>query len=96
MGKEWYWGGKSSKRSGIVDGDMTTSSTSAGCMCAVFQLFDFHHFQSTGLNQPQPAASSNFKPTASTKSTTSSFQIPEDANIPKGTLNSLTSELILT
>ncbi|CAN6565025.1 unnamed protein product [Malus baccata var. baccata] len=69
--REWYWGsGKSSKRGrgsgGPPDEDITTSS---GCMCAVFQLFDFHQLQLANLHhhhQQQP-----------------SFD-PEDLTIPKG------------
>ncbi|KAF4400744.1 hypothetical protein G4B88_001299 [Cannabis sativa] len=51
MGKEyWYWGGKSSKRGReAVAKDAATAS--AGCMCAVFQLFDFQQFQLPNLNQ---------------------------------------------
>ena len=37
----------------MVDRDTTSS---AGCMCAVFQLFDFHHqFQFANLNHHQPS-----------------------------------------
>ncbi|KAL2227135.1 uncharacterized protein LOC105160536 [Sesamum indicum] len=60
MGREWlYWiggggggggSGRSSTRKGKVSGELTgdAAATSAGCMCAVFQLFDLHHFP---LNQ---------------------------------------------
>lgn len=57
MGRDWHWGGKSSKKGrgrggggGGVGTDSTTTST--GCMCAVFQLFDFHQLQ-IPLNQQQ-------------------------------------------
>lgn len=53
MGKEWYWVGKSSKKSVIVEQGAKTT-TPSGCMCAVFQLFDFHTFQfPTTLNNQQ-------------------------------------------
>ncbi|XP_044505704.1 uncharacterized protein LOC123225663 [Mangifera indica] len=75
MGKEWHWGGSrpttSSKR-GVAEKNTTTSTTtSPGCMSAVFQFFDFHHFQFP-LHQHQPS----FKP--------DSFNIPEDHTILKG------------
>ncbi|PON69948.1 LOW protein: M-phase inducer phosphatase-like protein [Parasponia andersonii] len=82
MGKEyWYWGGKTSKRGrgAAVDRD---AAASAGCMCAVFQLFDFHQFQLANLNQAKPS----LKPT--------SF-LPEEPDSPKGVeapRNSLKSE----
>ncbi|KAH6809625.1 hypothetical protein C2S51_027408 [Perilla frutescens var. frutescens] len=49
MGREWlYWvGGASTRRrrtsAGIINQD-DTAATSPGCMCAVFHLFDLHHF----------------------------------------------------
>ncbi|XP_038882171.1 uncharacterized protein LOC120073400 [Benincasa hispida] len=52
MGKQRYWGGQATKKTPSVstkrvvkndlDNEASSSSTSAGCMCAVFQLFDFH------------------------------------------------------
>ncbi|KAL2540114.1 hypothetical protein Adt_01092 [Abeliophyllum distichum] len=48
MGKEWlYWvggggGGRSTKRGRISD---VKEASPSGCMCAVFQIFDLHHFQ---------------------------------------------------
>lgn len=62
MGKEWYWASKSSKRSGVGGGteaekqtQIQTAETPSGCMCAVFQFFDFHpfHFPTTINNQQQ-------------------------------------------
>ncbi|XP_050220595.1 uncharacterized protein LOC126670969 [Mercurialis annua] len=40
-------GGKSSKRRGNTDSsvDKENATTSPGCMCSVFHLFDFHNFQ---------------------------------------------------
>lgn len=69
MGREWYWGtgGKSSRRGGGEERD--SASTPSGCMCAVFQLFDFHQFQ-FALHQQ-----TSFKP--------NSF-LPEETSIPKG------------
>ncbi|KAH6835792.1 hypothetical protein C2S53_003032 [Perilla frutescens var. hirtella] len=65
MGKEWlYWVGgggggnsrsSSTKRGRAPPGEMkkAAASASAGCMCAVFHLFHWHHFQfpSTHRNQ---------------------------------------------
>ncbi|KAK4431553.1 hypothetical protein Salat_0917400 [Sesamum alatum] len=59
MGREWlqYWigggggggggggSGRSSTRKGRVGVGVGDAATSAGCMCAVFQMFDLHHFQ---------------------------------------------------
>ncbi|CAI9774102.1 unnamed protein product [Fraxinus pennsylvanica] len=45
MGKEWlHWGGggRSTKRGRISD---VKEASPSGCMCAVFQIFDLHHFQ---------------------------------------------------
>ncbi|KAL0317722.1 UNVERIFIED_CONTAM: hypothetical protein Sangu_2186500 [Sesamum angustifolium] len=68
MGREWlYWigggggggggGGRSSTRKGKVSGELMgdAAATSAGCMCAVFQLFDLHHFHQFPLNQQHPS-----------------------------------------
>lgn len=78
MGKEWYWGGSSkssnSKR-GPENDSISNSNTTAtsGCMSALFQFFDFHHFQFP-LNHHH---ASSFKPT------NNSF-LPEDHSILKG------------
>lgn len=53
MGKEWNWVGKSSKRSVIVEENHETKTTTMGCMCAVFQFFDFHHFSNSINHQQQ-------------------------------------------
>ncbi|KAM1070028.1 hypothetical protein ACFX13_001925 [Malus domestica] len=68
--REWYWGsGKSSKRGrgggGRPEKDITTSS---GCMCAVFQLFDFHQLQLANLHHHHQQPSFH----------------PEDLTVPKG------------
>jgi hypothetical protein len=61
MGKERYWVGKSSKKSVIVEENeiKTTPTPPSGCMCAVFQFFDFHpfHFPNT-INHQQEVTSS--------------------------------------
>lgn len=70
MGKEWlYWvggrgggggggggesGRSSTKRGRRMPEEMKEAATSAGCMCAVFHLFDFHHLQFP-LNQQNPS-----------------------------------------
>ncbi|XP_027364724.1 serine/arginine repetitive matrix protein 1 [Abrus precatorius] len=76
MGKEWNWGGRSSKRGGGAE-----TQIPSGCMCAVFQAFDFHPFHFS-LNHQQPS----FKSTSRT---------PDDPRVPKGAeapRNSLESE----
>ncbi|CAN1842529.1 hypothetical protein LINPERHAP1_LOCUS36872 [Linum perenne] len=62
MGKEWYWGGggaskkkptskKTGKGEGMAAATAAAAAAPAGCMCAVFQLFDFHQLPfSTALN----------------------------------------------
>ncbi|KAG6660358.1 hypothetical protein CIPAW_03G100300 [Carya illinoinensis] len=55
MGREWYWGGRSSKRGG-AGGEKDASSS--GCMNAVFQFFDFHQFR-FALHHRKPS----FEPT---------------------------------
>jgi hypothetical protein len=61
MGKERYWVGKSSKKSVIVEENeiKATPTPPSGCMCAVFQFFDFHpfHFPNT-INHQQEVTSS--------------------------------------
>ncbi|CAK7337159.1 unnamed protein product [Dovyalis caffra] len=80
MGKEWYYwgGGKTSKKGGGGGGEggreREKDNANLGCMCAVFQLFDFHQFQFP-LNHPQQ--SSNFLQP-------NSFLRLEDPPIPKG------------
>ena len=86
MGKDWHWGGRSTKRGGgegggrpegggggattSCGGDKNNSATPSGCMSAVLQFFDFHQFQFV-LHQPQPP----LKP--------HSF-LPEDPTLLKG------------
>jgi len=72
MGKEWHWGGRSSKK-----GREAQTEIPSGCMCAVFQAFDFHPFHFS-INHHQ----------SSFKSRTS-----EDHAVPKGTLAPLHSTL---
>ncbi|KAL8049761.1 hypothetical protein ABFX02_06G040100 [Erythranthe guttata] len=72
MGKDWlHWiigggggGGRSSarRRRRTASGEMEeAAATSAGCMCAVFHLFDMHHFHRFPLNHQTSAA--GFRPT---------------------------------
>ncbi|KAL7146422.1 hypothetical protein ABFS83_06G039800 [Erythranthe nasuta] len=74
MGKDWlHWivgggggggGGRSSarRRRRRTSGEMEeAAATSAGCMCAVFHLFDLHHFHHFPLNHQTSAA--GFRPT---------------------------------
>ncbi|OIT28709.1 PREDICTED: uncharacterized protein LOC109212320 [Nicotiana attenuata] len=57
MGKEWlYWAtSRSTKNKGRRSGkgEINEQVTSAGCMCAVFQIFDLPHFHLATLNQHQ-------------------------------------------
>ncbi|KAI4347482.1 hypothetical protein L6164_008292 [Bauhinia variegata] len=78
MGKEGYWAGRSSSKKSAAAADTETPS-STGCMCAVFQFFDFHLF----IHQQQ----ASFKP--------NSCNIPQDYNVLKDAeapRNSLESE----
>jgi len=72
MGKEWHWGGRSSKKA-----RETQTEIPSGCMCAVFQAFDFHPFHFS-FNPQQ----------SSFKSRTS-----EDHTVPRGTFAPLNSTL---
>lgn len=47
------WGGRASKRGGGDGGGRERDATTSGCMCAVFQFFDFHHLQFPNLHQQQ-------------------------------------------
>ncbi|WCJ36570.1 hypothetical protein M5689_017761 [Euphorbia peplus] len=65
MGKEWYWGGTKSSKNEGRDKDTrinTTSTTPSGCMCSVFQLFDFHQFHFPNSNQPHSSPPQPFLP----------------------------------
>lgn len=55
MGKDWYWTGRrrSSKKTEAAETDIPS-----GCMCAVFQAFDFHPFQ-LPINQQQSSFNSS-------------------------------------
>ncbi|KAI5444661.1 hypothetical protein KIW84_013076 [Lathyrus oleraceus] len=77
MGKEWNWVGKSSKRSVIVEENHETKTTTMGCMCAVFQFFDFHHF-SNSINHQQQIT---FKSSSSTI-------LPKGGEAPRNSLES--------
>ncbi|CAJ1977118.1 unnamed protein product [Sphenostylis stenocarpa] len=73
MGKEWHWGGRSSKRGGEAQTEIPS-----GCMCAVFQAFDFHPFHFS-INHQQ----SSFK-----SSTAEDQTIPKGAEGPRSSLES--------
>ncbi|KAJ8771443.1 hypothetical protein K2173_026620 [Erythroxylum novogranatense] len=68
-------GGKSSKRGGrrVGDGDAVEDgggTPASGCMCSIFQLFDFHPFHFANLHQQ-----TSLKPNSS---------IPRDNDVSKG------------
>ncbi|KAK7391109.1 hypothetical protein VNO78_19479 [Psophocarpus tetragonolobus] len=73
MGKEWHWGGRSSKRGGASETEIPS-----GCMCAVFQAFDFHPFHFS-MNQQQ----SSFK-----SRTLQDHTVPKGAQAPRSSLES--------
>ncbi|KAK8537094.1 hypothetical protein V6N13_042042 [Hibiscus sabdariffa] len=106
MGKDWYWG------SGAAKTPIATSSskraaapadtTPTGCISAVFQFFDFHHFQ-LPLNNNQTSTSTQSNSSSSSSSCgcfkqPQSFLSPHSTFVPttlKGTdapRNSLESE----
>lgn len=75
MGKDWHWGYRSTKRAGgggggegatgICGGDKDTSATTttpSGCMSAVLQFFDFHHFQFALHHPKHPLEPHSFIP----------------------------------
>ncbi|XP_050387514.1 uncharacterized protein LOC126803828 [Argentina anserina] len=47
------WGGRASKRGYGDGGQRERDTTTSGCMCAVFQFFDFHQLQFPNLHQQQ-------------------------------------------
>ncbi|KHN31551.1 hypothetical protein glysoja_029686 [Glycine soja] len=66
MGKEWYFAGRSSKR-GVGGGAEAETQAPSGCMCAVFQFFDFHPFHFPNINQQhQQDQQASFKPPSCT------------------------------
>ncbi|PQM34399.1 uncharacterized protein Pyn_07556 [Prunus yedoensis var. nudiflora] len=81
--REWYWGsGRISKRGrggggGPAEKDMTTSS---GCMCAVFQLFDFHQLQLANLHHPQQPSFNTFHE--------DDLTVPKGVEAPRNSLDS--------
>ncbi|KAK7357386.1 hypothetical protein VNO80_16671 [Phaseolus coccineus] len=73
MGKEWHWGGRSSKK-----GREAQTEIPSGCMCAVFQAFDFHPFHFS-INHHQ----SSFK-----SRTSEDHAVPKGAERPRSSLES--------
>ncbi|KAK7314943.1 hypothetical protein VNO77_33475 [Canavalia gladiata] len=86
MGKEWYWTGRSSKRGGGVEGTETQTQTpSSGCMCAVFQFFDFHPFHFPTMNHHHQHDS--FKPPSCLQEDPVTT-VPKGAEAPRNSLES--------
>ncbi|XP_047168531.1 uncharacterized protein LOC124837261 isoform X1 [Vigna umbellata] len=99
MGKEWHWGGRSSKRGGEAQTEIPS-----GCMCAVFQAFDFHPFHfsinhqpssfksrtredhtlSKGAEGPRHSLESEDGTTVSSISKEANFKIPKNIQIRTG------------
>ncbi|KAK7380219.1 hypothetical protein VNO78_32724 [Psophocarpus tetragonolobus] len=86
MGKEWYFAGRSSKRG--VGGGSAEAETQApsGCMCAVFQFFDFHPFHFPNINQHQQHQTS-FKPPSCT-SEDHTTTVSKGSEAPRNSLES--------
>ncbi|KAF7813223.1 serine/arginine repetitive matrix protein 1 [Senna tora] len=78
MGKQWYRGGRSSKRGEGV-GDVENPS---GCMCAFFQFFDYHPLHHFPVQQQQ----TSLKPPSSISEDHQS--IPKGAEAPRNSLQS--------
>ena len=78
MGKEWYFVGRSSKRGVVGVGGEAEAETQApsGCMCAVFQFFDFHPFHFPNINQHHQQEQTSFKPPSCTSE--------DHTTVPKG------------
>ncbi|CAJ1952602.1 unnamed protein product [Sphenostylis stenocarpa] len=86
MGREWYFAGRSSKRGVVVGGGGGGGEAEAqepsGCMCAVFQLFDFHPFHFPNINQQQ----TSFKPPSC--SLEDHTRVSKGAEAPRNSLES--------
>jgi hypothetical protein len=76
MGKDnWYWGGRSSNNKRKPETDIPS-----GCMCAVFQAFDFHPFNFS-INQQQTTLNSPSSPIQK-------ITLPKGAEAPRNSLES--------
>ncbi|KAI8564707.1 hypothetical protein RHMOL_Rhmol03G0202500 [Rhododendron molle] len=109
MGKDWlYWGGggsSSSTKTGGGGGGRSTKKgrvegnhTASGCMNAVFQLFDFHHFQFPLHHQrqvPPPLQPDSFlpeKPIRGVEAPRNSLEMEEAfASFPSSTMKGVES-----
>ncbi|XP_058739970.1 uncharacterized protein LOC131612176 [Vicia villosa] len=96
MGKDWYWGARKSSKKTTPQSDIPS-----GCMCALFQTFDFHPFHFS-INQPQqqqhsPIHSISKQPEAPRNSLESqdeqSFKIPKNIRTRGGSFNDLSSDV---
>ncbi|KAK7280019.1 hypothetical protein RJT34_25081 [Clitoria ternatea] len=74
MGKEWNWGGGSSSKRG---GTAPEAQIPSGCMCAIFQAFDFHPFHFS-INHHQPPL----------KSSSQDLTVPKGTEAPRNSLES--------
>ncbi|KAG4991683.1 hypothetical protein JHK87_025140 [Glycine soja] len=88
MGKEWYFAGRSSKRGVVGVGGEAEAETQApsGCMCAVFQFFDFHPFHFPNINQHHQQEQTSFKPPSCTSEDHTT--VPKGAEAPRNSLES--------
>ncbi|CAI8604555.1 unnamed protein product [Vicia faba] len=95
MGKDWYWGARKSSKKTTPQTDIPS-----GCMCALFQTFDFHPFHFS-INQPQqhhsPINSISKEPEAPRNSLESqdeqNFKIPKNIITRGGSFNDLSSDV---
>jgi len=89
MGKQRYWSGHGRTATASTKTlknqpngfDEASSSTSAGCMCAVFQLFDFHPLSHHQHHHP-PRSTVSLNPIVSPPP-------PDDDHLSKGSFFSL-------
>ncbi|OMO85963.1 hypothetical protein CCACVL1_09900 [Corchorus capsularis] len=98
MGRDWYWGSgaktsssrKAAAAAAAAERDQSTAGAPSGCISAVFQLFDFHHFQfplnhstgsssSCGCFKPDSFYSPNPTPTAVTTTTLKGTEAPRNS-----------------
>ncbi|KAK7270528.1 hypothetical protein RIF29_23740 [Crotalaria pallida] len=96
MGKDyWYWSGsrssrsnKSSKKGGSA-GKVETADIPTGCMCAVFQAFDFHPFHfSLNQHHHQQQQPSSFNPSSLDNNSQDLHGVPKGAEAPRNSLES--------
>ncbi|KAL2334574.1 hypothetical protein Fmac_015787 [Flemingia macrophylla] len=86
MGREWHFSGRFSKRSGSGSAEEAEAQAPSGCMCAVFQFFDFHPFHFPNISHQHQQSS--FKPPACTPEDHIHTTISKGAEAPRNSLES--------